>query len=44
MPVTVLDPNTALIVIDVQKGIVNGNFIDPIGKIIDRTRAVFWTR
>ena len=27
MPLTTLDPNTALIVIDLQKGIVNGNFI-----------------
>jgi nicotinamidase-related amidase len=35
MPLTTLDPNTALIVIDLQKGIVNGNFIHPIGDIID---------
>jgi nicotinamidase-related amidase len=40
MPLTTLDPNTALIVIDLQKGIVNGNFIHPIGEIIDRTRAL----
>lgn len=40
MPLTMLDPNTALIVIDLQKGIVNGNFIHPIGEIIDRTRAL----
>jgi len=40
MPLTTLDPNTALIVIDLQKGIVNGNFIHPIGDIIDRTRAL----
>lgn len=40
MPITILDPNTALIVIDLQKGIVNGNFIHPIGEIIDRTRAL----
>jgi nicotinamidase-related amidase len=40
MPVTRLDPNTALIVVDLQKGIVNGNFIHPIGDIIDRTRAL----
>ncbi len=37
---TILDPNTALIVIDLQKGIVNGNFIHPIGEVIDRTRAL----
>ena len=40
MPLTILDPNTALIVIDLQKGIVNGNFIRPIGEVIDRTRAL----
>jgi nicotinamidase-related amidase len=40
MPLTTLDPKTALIVIDLQKGIVNGSFIHPIGGIIDRTRAV----
>ena len=40
MPLTTLDPNTALIVIDLQKGIVNGNFIHPIGDIIGRTRAL----
>ncbi len=40
MPLTSLDPHTALIVIDLQKGIVNGNFIHPIGDIIDRTRAL----
>ena len=47
MPLTALDPNTALIVIDLQKGIVNGNFIHPIGEIIERTReliAVFRTK
>jgi len=40
MPLTILDPNTALIVIDLQKGIVNGNFIHPIGEVIDRTRTL----
>jgi nicotinamidase-related amidase len=40
MPLTTLDPNTALIVIDLQKGIASGNFIHPIGDIIDRTRAL----
>ena len=29
-----------MIVIDLPKGIVNGNFIHPIGDIIDRTRAL----
>jgi nicotinamidase-related amidase len=40
MPLTILDPNTALIVIDLQKGIVNGNFVHPIGEVIDRARAL----
>ena len=40
MPLTTLDPNTALIAIDLQKGIVNGNFIHPIGDILSRTRAL----
>ncbi|HUA98168.1 MAG TPA: isochorismatase family cysteine hydrolase [Terracidiphilus sp.] len=40
MPPTVLDPNTALIVIDLQNGIVKGKFIHPIGKVIDRTCAL----
>jgi nicotinamidase-related amidase len=40
MPLTALDPNTALIVIDLQKGIVKGDFIHPIGEIVDRTRAL----
>ena len=40
MPLTTLDPNTALIVIDLQKGIVNGNFIHPIDEVIDRARGL----
>lgn len=40
MPLTLLDPNTALIVVDLQKGIVHGNFLHPIGEIIDRTCAL----
>ena len=40
MPLTTLDPNTALIVIDLQKGIVTGNFIHPIGDILSRTRTL----
>ena len=40
MPLTTLDPHTALIVTDLQKGIVNGNFIHPIGGILDRTSAL----
>lgn len=40
MPLTALDPSTALIVINLQKGTVDGHFIHPIGEIIDRTRAM----
>ena len=40
MPLTTLDPNTALIVIDLQKGVVSGKFIHPIADIVDRTRAL----
>ena len=40
MPLTALDLTTALIVIDLQKGIVDGLFIHHIGEIIDRTRAL----
>ena len=40
MPLTALDPSTALIVIDLQKGLVNGSFIHPIGRVIDRTRSL----
>jgi nicotinamidase-related amidase len=35
-----LDPNTALIVVDLQKGIVAGSFIHPIGDVVDRTREL----
>ena len=40
MPLTTLDPNTALIVIDLQQGIVSGSFFHPIGDVIDRTRRL----
>jgi nicotinamidase-related amidase len=40
MPLTSLDPSTALIVIDLQKGMVDGHFIHPIGEIIERTREL----
>jgi nicotinamidase-related amidase len=40
MPLTLLDPNTALIVVDLQKGIVSGNFIHAIGEVVDRTRLL----
>jgi nicotinamidase-related amidase len=40
MPLTTLDPNTALIVIDLQKGIAGANLIHPIADILDRTLAL----
>jgi nicotinamidase-related amidase len=40
MPLTTLDPTTALIVIDLQQGIVGGNFIHPIDEIVERTCAL----
>jgi nicotinamidase-related amidase len=40
MALTTLDPDTALIVIDLQRGLVNGSFIHPIGEVIDRTHAL----
>jgi nicotinamidase-related amidase len=40
MPLTTLDPSSALIVIDLQKGIVDGPFIHPIGEIIEGTRKL----
>ncbi|QOY90966.1 cysteine hydrolase family protein [Paludibaculum fermentans] len=40
MPLTTLDPNTALLVIDLQQGLVTGNFIHPIAEVINRTRAL----
>jgi len=40
MAVTALDPNTALIVVDLQKGIVGFSFIHPIDGIVSRARAL----
>jgi nicotinamidase-related amidase len=40
MALTTLDPDTALIVIDLQQGLANENFIHPIGEIIHQTRAL----
>lgn len=40
MAVTTLDPNTALIVVDLQRGIVGSSFIHPIDGIVDRSRAL----
>jgi nicotinamidase-related amidase len=35
MPVTTLDPKTALVVIDLQKGIVSMSTVHPIGKVVE---------
>lgn len=40
MPLTTLDPKTALIVVDLQKGLMSYPFVHPIGKIVDRARAL----
>lgn len=40
MPYTALDPNTALIVVDLQKGIVGAPFVHPIEPVIERTGAL----
>jgi nicotinamidase-related amidase len=40
MSLTTLDPNSALIVIDLQKGIASGNFIHPVADVVQRTRAL----
>jgi nicotinamidase-related amidase len=40
MAPTTLAPNTALIVIDLQKGLVNGSFVPPIREVIDRACAL----
>ena len=40
MAITALDPNTALIVVDLQRGIVGSPFIHPIDEIVACTRAL----
>ena len=40
MPLTTLDPNTALIVVDLQKGILNAPFAHPFTDVLERTRAL----
>jgi nicotinamidase-related amidase len=43
MALTTLDPNTALIVIDLQKGIAGYPFIHPIGEVVDQSHALLDT-
>jgi nicotinamidase-related amidase len=40
MTVTTLDPKTALIVIDLQKGIVSFPTVHPIGEVVERSRSL----
>jgi nicotinamidase-related amidase len=40
MPLTALDPKTALIVVDLQKGIINLPTIHPVAGVIERTCAL----
>ena len=40
MALTVLDPNTALLVVDLQKGIVGAALAHPIGPVLDRAQAL----
>jgi nicotinamidase-related amidase len=40
MPVTTLDPATALIVVDLQEGLVGSPFISSINKVVARSRAL----
>ncbi len=40
MPLTTLDPKTALIVVDLQKGIINSPFIHPVAGVIEQTCAL----
>ncbi|MBN8987263.1 MAG: isochorismatase family protein [Rhizobiales bacterium] len=40
MALTTLDPNTALIVVDLQKGLVGVPVIHPIGEVVERSRAL----
>ncbi len=40
MPLTTLDPKTALIVVDLQRGLINSPFVHPIAAVIERNRAL----
>ena len=40
MAVTTLDPITALIVVDLQKGIVGSPFADPVRQVVERSRRL----
>ncbi|ACB96518.1 isochorismatase family protein [Beijerinckia indica] len=40
MALTTLDPKTALLVVDLQKGIIGAPFIRPIGDVLEHARAL----
>jgi nicotinamidase-related amidase len=40
MALTQLDPNTALIVVDLQKGLMGASLLHPINEVVARTRAL----
>ena len=40
MAVTTLDPITALVVVDLQKGIIGAPIIDPIRQVVERSRTL----
>jgi nicotinamidase-related amidase len=40
MPLTTLDPKTALVVVDLQKGIINSPFVHAIASVIENNRAL----
>ena len=40
MPLSQLDPNSALVVVDMQKGIVGLPLVDPIAPVIERTQEL----
>ena len=43
MTLTTLDPSTALVIIDLQKGIVALPFVHPIDRVVERSRALLDT-
>ncbi|HEY0270398.1 MAG TPA: isochorismatase family protein [Sphingomonas sp.] len=40
MPLTIIDPDTALIVVDLQKGLVGSPFVHPVGAVVANSRAL----
>lgn len=40
MALTTLDPNAAILVIDLQQGLIGSPLIHPIGEVVDRARAL----